>query len=420
MENIKLLSAATIVTVAMLVASCAKEQVPSVNTDTPDVAKEYWMGPEFTSNYKSSGDAIYSLRNVQKGLDELVAKGLTRATTLQPTHHYVRFLPQNEADIRTLHDDLDFEIFHSPFDHELTQEELDMHLDTRINGYGWQYCLVTPDFEMPNMRWELLDYVYLQPDEEEDITRSGKSYQLPAEVYSAAIDKSEEITGNATPETRASAWNPSGTITFADRYVTPPLLYKSYKVPGVYVRANTDFNSGNAYTDNNGYFWIKKGWGGKFRRKVHYMAIWYKEEGQYQWKIHDSRGKADTKRDGDAWIKGPWNPIFGDGLGERDDAEFAFCAAIHFGLDTFFHHTTGLKGAMTSMNVRERYGESAPTSMAEASSFDPSRRDPIEVYSIGYGLPNQSGKITYGVLRPQEVSIATMHRLMDADMYYAK
>jgi len=416
MNNVKFLSTAmSVVTAAMFVASCAKDQVPSVNTDTPGVAKEYWTGPEFTSAYKSSGDAIYSLRNVQKGLDDLAAKGLTRATTLQPTHHYVRILPQNEADIKTLHEELDLEIFHFPFDHELTQEELDTHLDTQINGYGWQYCLVTPDFEMPNMRWELLDYVYLQPDEEEEITRSGKSYQLPADVYSQAIDKSEEFTGKASPTTRARAWHPSGTITLADRFAGPPYLYKAYKVPGVYVRVNTDFNSGNAYTDNDGYFWINKGWGGKFRNKVHYMAIWYREEGQYTWKIHDKVGKADTKRDGDSWIKDSWNPIFGDGKGERDDAEFAFCAAIHFGLHGFFYVSSGPKSAMTSMNVRERYGETAPSNIPEFSTFDSSRRNPIEVYSAGR-YPSGS----YGELGCHTVTNVTMIRLMEADQYYLK
>jgi hypothetical protein len=378
--------------VSAFLASCATNNIDDPTPIQDSEAKnEYWTGPEFSSDYKSSSDATYSLRNVQKALDLLAGEGYTRAegVTLQPTHHYVRFLPQNDRDIYILHDSLNLDIFHYPFDHELTPEELEFHLDIdKINGYGWQYCIVGSDFPMPTeMRWELLDYAYLQPDDEETITRSGNTYQLPADVYSAAIDKSVEITGTEsdTPATRAGKWEPSGRLIYdKGPFMGPPAVQHRYlALPNVYVRANTNFNTGNTYTDSAGNFKISKGAGGAFRNKVHYMVIWYRADGT--WKIHDSIGKADTKRSGDPWIKGPWNKIFGDD-------EFGFCANISVALNNFFLNTGPKK--ISSMNVKENYGKSAPSG-GFVSSYVRGRTNPIEIYSYGINFNSTStGSLT--------------------------
>lgn len=390
-----------ILSLTALFASCATD---SINEPTPIVPDEeengYWTGPEFTSEYKSDPNGVYSLRNVQKALDILAGEGLTRAEsiTLEPTHHYVRFLPQSEADISILHDSLDLDIFHYPFDRDLTPEEREAYLDTEINGYGWQYSLVEPDFEMPTgIKWELLDYAYLQPDDEETITRSGESYQLPADVYSSAIDKSMEITGmgDDTPATRAGKWQPSGLIRACTITNNPTPL------PGVYVRANTTFNTGNTISGTDGKFTISRGKGGAFRNKVHYMVIWYRDG---RWNIHDSAGKADTKRSGDQWIKAPWNPIFANG-------EDGFCASIHYSLYNWYYVCTDIPKFKSSINVRERHGDTGPSNLP--STFDHKKRDEITIY--GYGK-KENGNI--GQLSNNDVIATTIVRLFEMNEYY--
>jgi hypothetical protein len=410
-----LLSAST------LFASCATNSIEDFTPPLPpadEMETGYWTGPEFISAYKSSPNAIYSLRNVQEALDLLAAEGTTRAEaiTLEPTHHYVRFLPQNERDIYILHDSLNLDIFHFPFDHELTPEELDLHLDEeKINGYGWQYCLVESDFQMPTeMKWELLDYAYLQPDDEETLTRSGKSYQLPADVYSAAIDKSVEITSTEgdTPQTRASVWQPSGSIKYMSGLPNEP---NAVPLEGVYVRANTDLNTGSAYTTSDGTFTIARGAGGRFRNKVHYMVIWYRDD---KWKIHDGAGKADTKRSGDAWIKEAWNPVFGND-------EFGFCAAIHRALYEYFYGTSPSVANLLKIdgiNVLERWGESRGGTYPEPLSHSAlGSRDEIEIYGK-YRKKDSNGNVMGGdlVIPTNDEVLAQMFYNLGGVTYHKK
>lgn len=258
-------------------------------------------------------------------------------------------MPQDTTDIYILVDSLDLDLTTFPIDRELTEEEMNAHENTKYNGYAWQYGVFDVDFELPTeMEWELLDYAYLQPDDEETMTRSGESYQLPADVYSAAIDKSMELTGNATPETRA-AWQPSAWIRQTD-----PATSSADLVPivGVLVRANTDFNSGEAYTNADGRVTIAKGWGGKFRNKVTYMVIW---EGKAGYKIHDSAGKAKSKRG--SRIKGAWNWTTPNYMSFD-----SFCATIYRGLTEYYATKTGTPVAgltkKSELNIREHWGES--------------------------------------------------------------
>jgi hypothetical protein len=255
-----------------------------------------------------------------------------------------------------------------------------------------------------NIKWELLDYAYLQPDDEETMTRSGETYQLPADVYSAAIDKSIEITGNgdSVSQTRASKWSPSGSIKYMSGLPNEP---NPVPLAGVYVRANTTFNTGNTYTNSDGTFKIGKGAGGAFRNKVHYMVIWYRSDGK--WKIHDGVGKADTKRSSDQNIKAPWNPVFGND-------EFGFCAAIHRALYAYFYGnypaSTGLY-KISSINIKERWGQTS-NPVGSLGKTIITNNNPIEIYGI-FNRKNANGNITGTEVVPTqfEVLAETIYQL---------
>ncbi len=336
----------------LLLCFCGCTTLSETEVVPEDVAS-YYDGAEFSSGYTSSPTAIYSLRNVQKALELVSENRQTRAFQLQPTHHYVRFLPQNETDIYILSDSLDLDVWCYPFDRELTYEEMQEHKNNKINGYAWQYCLVEPDFPLPTeMACELLDYVYLQPDDEETITRSGKTYQLSAADYEAIIDKSVELTGKALPETR-DTWIPSASVVYysATNQTTIPLQ-------NVLVRANTDFNSGDVYTDANGYVSIPSGWGGKFRNSVHYKIIWRTDD----WKIHDDLGKA--KYEHDRWQREHWNCVFD----ERTKNEETMCATMHWALHIYFYES--------------------PESTAGLVKWRPTKADPLKLRMMWDSNPN--------------------------------
>lgn len=325
---------------AFVLAGCTEFEEPS-----PRSEKENNIGAKTRSatqyQYQINLDNPYSLQNVQEALDIVVG---TEAPHLTATHHYVRFLPQDSMDMYILVDSLDLDIFPYPFDYDLTPEEMYTHEKTLINGYAWQYCLVSPTFQMPTeMAVEILDYAYLQSDEPGTTRAPGE--QLDPDVYGAVIDKAMEITGYATgPQTRASAWQPSATITY-DSGVAGE---NEIKLKNVLVRANTTFNSGEGYTDANGKVTISKGWGGKFKNATQYKIIWKNDK----WKIRD-RGTGKAKYEGPKQ-KSHWDfHISGDN-------ETAMHATIHRALNAYYYENHLLAAGLVKnngLNVRALWNQ---------------------------------------------------------------
>ncbi len=291
--------------------------------------------------------------------------------------------------MRTLTNDLELDMFPFPFDDDdLTDAEIETHENTLINGFAWQYCLVKPDFRMPSgIEYEVLDYAYLQ-DDEPGTRASGD--QLDPLVYGAAIDKAMELAGYVGIQTRAT-WQPSATIKYNSGVSGEAVI----PLENVLVRANTTFNSGEAYTDASGNVTITKGWGGKFRKATKYIIIWSKKG---QWKIHDRAGKAKHKGPKQ---KSHWNfTVSGDGASHT-----ATSATIHRALNYYYNRTPAKASGLTRYNnidVKEHHNDSKIIGFSHKyGSFDNSLLvNEIHVY----------GK-TYRPLKTEEMLSTTFHEL---------
>lgn len=334
----------------------------------------------------------YSLQRVQEALDIIEGPD---APDLSATHYYVRFLPQDTMDMYILIDSLDLDLFSYPFDYDLTLAEMEAHENTLINGYGWQYCLVLPSFQLPTeMASEILDYAYLQSDEPSQTRAPGD--QLDPDVYAAAIDKAMQITGYAAPQTFASSntWIPSAKITYDSDIPGENEL----SLENLLVRVHTTFNYGDGYTDANGNVTISKGWGGKFKKSVHYHIIWKNDK----WKIRDRKlGKVKTK-DG-PWLKDKWSHHISGDNGE------AMWATIHRALNEYFYKAHSLSNGLTKINdinVWAHYGETHEENWN--GFFQSNNRNQIQIYSHNSSGPRQK----IGVLS------TTFHELGHASHYH--
>lgn len=83
---------------------------------------------------------------------------------LPTTDLYVRFLPANLEELKTLLDIEDLSLYDFPFDYHVIQEGSYYH-DPSIpeEDITWQYSVVKPDFEFPDVQFEILYKLVLVP-----------------------------------------------------------------------------------------------------------------------------------------------------------------------------------------------------------------------------------------------------------------
>lgn len=298
----------------------------------------------------------YSYKNMQKAAVLMAKYWGTPAKPVGPTHYYVRFLPKDSLELKTLEDNYNLELFDYPIDRELTNAQIDFYRDDYTNGFCcWKYTLV------PRLYWsfpegiqkEILDEASIQgvstisrssstmsADTNKNPERSLTVSALTDSDYDLIVEQSMKSAG-MTPIGSGGGvcapYSPSAQISCED-----DLLKKRINLERVKVRVNTFFNIGTGYTNANGLVVIDKGWGGKFRNPVHYKVKFKTDE----WKILDNTT-------GIAEIYGPkqtdrWCCIIT--LTDRKNSCFA---AIHRALDyMYFKQTEIATPGLTNCKLR--------------------------------------------------------------------
>lgn len=301
------------------------------------------------SEYTINPDNPYSLSNIQRASDLVMG---ANAPILEPTHHYVRFLPQDTTDMYILIDSLDLDIYPYPRDWMLTSDEREAYRNATINGFPWYYCLVEPDFQMPTeMESEFLDYAYVQPY----ITGSGPSLssltphsapsQLPPATFTEILDRSIAITGNIS--SNASGPPPMARITYVS---DNPADTAPIPIKNVLVRANFLFGSAQSYTNANGEAYLT----GLPSVEAHHLIIW-KDNGNWRIRERKTWDKAKTEEDGRS--SGTWE------LQISGNSKDAMWATISRALDAYYHDSYPKVSGLVKFNegddldVWARYGE---------------------------------------------------------------
>lgn len=211
----------------------------------------------------------YSTTNITKALESLYPSK-ARRVRIDTTDLYVRFLPQNEIQYDYL-ESLGLELLDHPMDHRIVKEG-DYYLDPEIpeGEITWQYSVVNRDFEFPaGIRYEILDYCYLS---EHAATKADGIDWDAVEMESFKLTGNSEFlepAGKAGDVPEAVA--PSGRIAIMDeKYDSEPV-----GVAGVKVTCNSFVKICSAYTDDQGYYDLKR----KYSSNIRYRLVFKNVKG---------------------------------------------------------------------------------------------------------------------------------------------
>ena len=252
---------------AVALISCSKEGKVSEGRDL-----DYDYGKELSHDAIVLGDRLenpYKTENITKALQALYPTKADRVD-VKATDLYVRFLPADDTEYETL-TGLGLNLTDYPLDYEILVDG-DWYHDPEIaeGNVTWQYAVVPPDFEFPDIRHEIIDECYIS---ENDAGTRSDGIDWDAVEREAFV-----LTGNegmlSGPETKAgkSKEVPSGRITIADPKANGG---KPVGVAGVRVSCNTFVKFDDAYTDENGYYKMDK----KFSADLNYRLVFKNQKG---------------------------------------------------------------------------------------------------------------------------------------------
>ena len=250
---------------ALALMSCSKDG------HSPDRGVDYSYGRDLSHGMIVLGDRLenpYKTENITKALETLYPTKADRVD-VRTTNLYVRFLPKDENEYRTL-EKLGIIMVDHPLDYDILVEG-DWYHDPEIaqEDLTWQYAVVPHDFVFPDIRYELIDECHIAENDASGTRAAGIAWEaVEREAY--------RLTGNEdklVPETKASAkLTPSGRITIVDEDADGG---KPFGVAGVRVSCNSFVKFAHTYTDRDGYYKMDK----KYSSDLRYRLVFENEKG---------------------------------------------------------------------------------------------------------------------------------------------
>lgn len=226
-------------------AGCSKEATDAYQEDLSDSNS---VGHEMIVLGRKLDDP-YSVENMTRAVSNLYPTKAGRID-ITPTDVYVRFLPQDEGEYKTL-ESLGFDLIDHPLDYQIIKDG-DYYRDPAISDdeITWQYAVVPHGTSLPaDIEHEVLDNCFIPRAG----TRSGDGID-----WDAVEAESFRITGNSNllqPGTRGVSGYPEGRITIVDKNANGG---KAFGLAGVKVVCNTFVKFSSAYTDRDGYYKIDR------------------------------------------------------------------------------------------------------------------------------------------------------------------
>lgn len=212
----------------------------------------------------------YSVENMRRAYANLTSNGRVADFDIQTTDLYIRFAPADSLELEMLLADTSMILWDYPLDFEVEvigHYYHDPNIPDSLPTY--QYTVVKPDFEFPNIQHEVLAELFLPEEYENDDENSGGriSNDFLEELEYEAL----RITGNLDEDesssngrVAASKWTPSGRVTVREVIGTTatanllPVVNVKVKVKGWFYLSDT-------YTDTQGNYRLKS-----TKRKVDY------------------------------------------------------------------------------------------------------------------------------------------------------
>ena len=206
-------------------------------------------------------DDPYTVANMQDAFTKVYPTKASR-TALSATDYYVRFLPQDDAQLQQLKEK-DLYLMDHPMDYSILREG-DYYQDPDIpsDAITWQYTVVPVDFDFPEgIRYEILDDCFLAEHLPESKAVDGVDWDaVEREAYC--------LSGNEALlelPTKGSSAIPQGRITVEDADYCDG---KPIGVSGVQMACNIFVKIATTYTDRDGYYKMGKSFSGKPRYRV--------------------------------------------------------------------------------------------------------------------------------------------------------
>lgn len=250
----------------LMMLSCSKDE------DVSDRNIDFNYGKNLKHEKIVLGDRLenpYKTENVRKALHSLYPTKADRVD-VKTTNLYVRFLPADQQEYDLLVQS-GLELVDHPLDYDIVVDG-DWYHDPEIpdNNLTWQYTVVAPDFDFPDVHYEIIDECYIS-----EYDTAKRSYD---DIDWEAVEREAYIlTGNQSrlsdPATKASAKAvPSGRITIVDDKANGG---KPFGVAGVRVSCNSFVKFDYAVTDRDGYYKMSK----SFTSDLRYRLIFKNEKG---------------------------------------------------------------------------------------------------------------------------------------------
>lgn len=229
-----------------------------------DNGVDYSYGRELSHDRIVLGDRLenpYKTENIERALKSLYPTKADRVD-VRTTDLYVRFLPADDKECQML-EGMGLELIDHPMDYEIVCEG-DWYHDPEVpeGDVTWQYAVVPPDFEFPDVRYQIIDECYIS---EHDLLSKADGIDW-AEVEREAY----RLTGNAdmldAVTTRASGKVvPTGRITIVDDDANGG---KPFGVAGVRISCNSFVKFDHTYTDRDGYYKMNKSYSSDLRYRI--------------------------------------------------------------------------------------------------------------------------------------------------------
>ncbi len=248
-----------------LLVSCSKDGMGSGQ----DLDYEY--GRHIPHDMIVLGDRLenpYTTENMTKALHSLYPTKADRVD-VKATNLYVRFLPENEEEFELLKG-LSTDLMDHPLDYAIRVEG-DWYHDPEIEegNVTWQYAVVPPDFDFPDIRYELIDECYIA--ENDPGTRSDGIDWEAVEMEAYRLTGNEEMISPLMTKASEKA-RPSGRLTIVDEDYCNG---KPIGIAGVRVSCNSFVKFSHAYTDRDGYYQMEQ----SFTSDPRYRLVFKNEKG---------------------------------------------------------------------------------------------------------------------------------------------
>jgi|GEM_PF-1147157 len=309
---------------ALLLAGACRKDLPT-SDPAPDLPRE--------EQVEGLGDKLenpYSVKNMQQAVQLLMSVDPDAShpdpDALQPTHYYVRFLPQDTIDLALLDSDTVMNLSTVPYGYQNSMD-LDYYHDPAIpeGEPTWLYGIAPVDYELPAVRHEILEDAYIPEDDEDEL--DVLALKLSGNLQEETIDGRELMSADLTDRELlgifSRRYHPSGRVYVDVTNSSGDRTGEEAPVKNAAILVRTWWWSDVVHTNDDGYYWVPRRYKDRTairlankNRLCHITKTWTEHIGLW---ITDwiGEGKANThtviRRNREAaWYKATVNNAFQD------------------------------------------------------------------------------------------------------------